>query len=434
MGFGDIFNKIGDMLNSRSNTLMGLGAGMLGAPSFGQGLSRGLTGAMAGGQTDIAQNRMTDTAKALVARGLPADLAAAASQSPDVMKQLLGNLLGTNKSFQHITLTDAMGNQHVVSYDTTTGKIVSAGGEGGAGTGGAPDMDRHVKNAVEHITTGKMPEGLSSDEKDVLAATSAYLEGDVMPTGNPRQKQIASLAKTVGQRVALEMNEPHRADDAAYIQRRTMRADLAKSSNSSMGGILSNGKSAFAHLANLSDNFVDLGNYGAVDDITPAWIKQGTNWTANRVIGSAGIAGKLQAIKDNSGKYGTEAQKFYSNTGGSAEERLSALHNVGGASVTGAEQAAYMRTERNLMLERLHEKENQIRETLGAGFLAKNPVSTPELEKTVARIDANIKKLEGTAPSGIKPTVTSPAAAPGGPIYKPGAIIKLDKFGNEIKT
>lgn len=431
MGFGDIFNKIGDMLNSRSNTLMSMGAGMLGAPSLGTGLSRGLQGAMQGGQMDIAQNRLTDTAKALVARGMPADLAQAAAGSPDVMKQLLGNLLGTNKSYQHVTIKDAMGGEHGFSFDTTTGKY-SPTGPGGPGGGSALDLENVISAAKEHYTTGASTTKLNNDEKSVLSAAQAYMEGGVMPTGNPRNLTIATHAKVVAQRVAAELGEPHLADDALYPARRKMQVDLASSGNSSIGGIISNGKSAFDHLANLGTQFVRLNNAGSASDWTPAFIKQGANWVEN-TLGTPETKGKLQAVEDNALKYGQESTKFYSGSGGGEGERTMALRTVAGKGTTGTEQAAYLKTERDLMLGRLHEKENQIRDTLGSRYLSNHPVNTPELARTVAKIDNQIRLLRGETEAPRTPAITSPAA-PGGPIYKPGTVIKLDKYGNEIKA
>jgi hypothetical protein len=134
------------------------------------------------------------------------------------------------------------------------------------------------------------------------------------------------------------------------------------------------------------------------------------NYVGNKLGGSA-TQGKIAAINDNLGKYGAESTKFYSGTGGGVEERTAALHEMNPNTVSGEEMAAYAAKEKGLMLDRLHEKEAQIRDTMGDAYLQKHPVFTPELKADIARIEANVAKLRGgasgapaggTAPTGVK--------------------------------
>lgn len=434
-GFGDILNKIGDMINARSGTLMALGAGMAGAPSLGQGIGRGLQLALPAMQTDIAQQKQNQTVQFLAQRGMPPELAQLAVNNPEVLKSLLPRLFGVGKQYQHVTITDAMGQQHIVTFDPDTGKIMSAGGEAGAG-GASMNMDDAVEATKEYMNSGKLPK--SSDLADIVSAAHAYMTGGVMPTGNPRQRTIADQAKRVAQRVAAETGRPELADDALYPQRRTMAVDLARSGNSNMGGILTNGSSAFHHLGELSDAFVNQGQYGAESSIPgSAAVAKGINWLTGAPgspITSSSAAGKFQAVRTTAGHYGQESTKFYSGTGGGEAERTRALNETAAPGTTATEQAAFLEQERNLMLDRLREKIGQAEGVLGPGIIDKKfPKYYTGIQREIDRIDANIKRLREGAPPlpASKPTVTAPSAAPGGP-YKPGATIRYDRFGNVL--
>jgi hypothetical protein len=235
---------------------------------------------------------------------------------------------------------------------------------------------------------------------EVQSAVKSYINGDVMPTGNSRNVGIANFAKTIAQKYGADTGQP--VSDITYAQRRKMQVDLASSGNSSMGGILANGKSAFSHLADASDKLVDLGNYSSNVPIVGGIAANAANYVGNK-LSTSDTKAKLTAANDALGHYGQESTKYYAGTGGGVEERQAALRNADPTSTSGAEQAAYLQTEKGLMLDRLQQKENQIRDTMGDQFLQQHPVMTPELQGMIARIDANIAKLKGQ-PSATQPT------------------------------
>ena len=85
---------------------------------------------------------------------------------------------------------------------------------------------------------------------------------------------------------------------------------------------------------------------------------------------------------------------------------MNALKEMNPITTSSAEMAAYAEKEKSLMLDRLREKESQIRDTMGESYLQQHPVFTPELQRDIARIDANVAKLRGNNPNTTKTGVS----------------------------
>lgn len=246
---------------------------------------------------------------------------------------------------------------------------------------------------------------------EIQSAARAFMSGDVMPTGNPRNNNISSLAKTVAQKVAMDLGQPNLADDTLYSQRRKMRTDLGSSSPNTMGGIISNGKSAFEHLANLSDKYSQLGNYNGPDVPGGGTIARIGNYIGDSLLPTGHTLDLLQQANANATHYGQEATKFYAGSGGGEAERLAALKDVNPATATSDQMAGFLQTEKELMLERLAQKQAQIKDTLGDQYLQQHPIMTPDLQNTLSRIDANIVKLRGGGASAPQAPAQPQASA-----------------------
>lgn len=86
--------NISDRLKPHALTLMALGAGFAGAPSFGTGMSRAFSNAIPAASAEqkmqIQQQGIAQTYKALVARGVPPQEALAAVYNPEVLKTVAG--------------------------------------------------------------------------------------------------------------------------------------------------------------------------------------------------------------------------------------------------------------------------------------------------------------------------------------------------------
>lgn len=419
-----LLSRIGNGLNNNANMLLALGAGFAGAPSLGAGASRAFANA-----APFAQQNQT--IQALANRGVPADLAQIMARDPQMLNQVLPLIMGV-KPWQVTQVKDMFGQEKPILINPLTGESRAVNISGGAPRGAmssptisgipgvtpnpvgvsapanaTPTLDNFDMNTVNPNLKGA--DYVKQFPPEVQSAVQAYLQGGVMPTGNPRNQGISTVAKMVAQKYAMDIGQPQLADDALFSQRRKMRTDLGASSPNSLGGILSNGKSAFQHLAGLSDSFVDLGNYNGPNVPGGGRIGEAGNIIGNNILPTATTLGKMRAVKDNSLKYGQEATKFYAGTGGGEAERMGALNDVGGAGATADEQAAFLAKEKELMLDRLGQKEAQIKDTLGDQYLAQHPVMTPDLRAAINKIDANIAKLRGQAPaqaaqSGAAPT------------------------------
>jgi hypothetical protein len=173
----------------------------------------------------------------------------------DAGKTILPEALTSKEEYK--TEKDALGQEHGYWINTRNQTKTAAQTEGG-GSGGGTGYGIYAPG-VSQIDSSKIGQDyLNQFGPEVKAAVAAYRHGDVMPTGNPRLQGISTLAKTVAQKVGMDEGEP--VSDATYAAKRNMKMDLTKSGNSSMGGILSNGQSSFAHLGELGESMAGLGN------------------------------------------------------------------------------------------------------------------------------------------------------------------------------
>lgn len=391
--FGGVASNIGDRLEKAGRGFFGnMALGPIGA------LAGGLGALVTNKNTDptaISQEKMNLTAQALAKKGASPDEIQAAAQNPELMKALLGQYFGKDK-FQPVTTKDALGNETKSAFDTNTGEFKTAGSTGGAGAPGAgvSILAPGVKSYDANLSGDAY---MAQFSPEVQAAAKSYMAGDVMPTGNARNNSIATLAKTIGQKYGQDTGQP--VSDETYAAKRKMQVDLAGSSNSSMGGILSNGKSAFDHLATYSGKLADVGDYNGPDVPGGAIMADIGNFVGNKMLPTANTRDKISGANSAALKYGQESTKFYSGSGGGEGERMNALKNNDASSTTGAQQAGFLQSEKELILGRFQEKEAQIRDTLGDAYLQQHPVMTPQLKQTIATIDGNIAKLRGQAPA-----------------------------------
>jgi hypothetical protein len=95
------FSKVGNALGNNSNMLIGMGAGLAGAPSIGAGISRGLTGASAGAQLDLKQNELNTSNTALLRAfqdaKVPTALSIAALKDPVLRQKIFDNYFADRK-------------------------------------------------------------------------------------------------------------------------------------------------------------------------------------------------------------------------------------------------------------------------------------------------------------------------------------------------
>jgi hypothetical protein len=392
-------------------TLMALAGGFAGAPSLGTGISRAFTAAVPAQQADIAQNQQNATARFLMQKspGMTYEQAVGIASNKALMAQLLPGMVGAKqKQFTQIG-EDRFGQKEYGFVDSVAGTVTRLDGSpvtGGGGAGGASGSSQ-----IDESKTGW--DYLAQHDRGTQSAVLAYMNGESMPTGNPRGT-YATRIKEIAQRVGNDIGMP--ADDTTFAARRKMRTDLASSGANTTGGIIANGKSAFEHLANLSDKYADVGNFNL--NALPSWATTGANAVGNYALSNSEQKARIAGANDNAMKYGQEATKFYAGSGGGEAERLAALKGVNPSTASSNEMASFLQTEKELMLGRLRQKEVQIRDALGQGYLDQHPVMTPDLQATLNRIDRNIAKLRGETPAApAAPSVPPPEQREAGRVY-----------------
>lgn len=190
-GPSGILGKIFDPANAP--LLLAMGGGFAGAPSFGTGMRRGLSAAAPQAallrQEQLKLEPQNATYKALIAKGIPDDIARAASTNKDLMAQLIPQVFGA-KQFQHVTIKDRMGNEIPLSYDPSNKKYFTATGEpygtpnaSGVSSVGDPNkagqeyldtLDPMTRNEVKAFGEGRAPVTARNLQQMLPLVTQAY--------------------------------------------------------------------------------------------------------------------------------------------------------------------------------------------------------------------------------------------------------------------
>lgn len=371
------------------------------APNFLQSLGGGLQDFAASMNPQLqtrldTQRSQAATLQSLIKSGVPPAIAQAAALNPEILKTIAPAYFDTAPKLQLIK--NPLGGEDPYFYKSGGANPTLTPALGGAGGGGGSPGSSILAPGVPQFNdslTGQ--ERFNQYHPDIQATAKQYLNGDQIPTGNPRIQGIMPFAKTVATRYASDMGIPF--SDNIYQAKRKMQTDLAASGNSTMGGILANGKSAFGHLALAAEDSVGLGNASSpiphLDSLK--------NYTGNVLLPSSATKGKLAAARDSLGKFGTESTKFYAGTGGGVEERTAALKNNNPDTASGEQQASFFETEKRLMLERLDQKEAQIKDVLGEQYLKDHPVRDKLFDRNLARVDSAIAKLRGGGSDNAAP-------------------------------
>ena len=258
---------------------------------------------------------------------------------------------------------------------------------------------------------------------EVQAAAKAYMNGSVMPTGNPRNIGISTMAKTVAEKVANDLGRPELADDTFYPARRQMQVDLAKTTSpAAVGGQITFGGTALGHLATYAQDLADLGNW------TAGFTTAGhvTNWIRAEGPEQAGAINKAEGDAQH---YGQEISKFYAGgPAGEAERQrfITAKAGLSPATATPEELAGLIRGERDLIPERFAQIKANIENVLGPEAAAK-AMARMDIQGDMAKINLAVAKLDPSGPEAR--ALKNPANAPAAPTTgapAPGAVDPRD--------
>jgi len=301
-------------------TQSGFGGAMRGALANMQGGPLGLlTGAIAGGlgmgqgnELDIARQNQQAQYQAFIGAGMTPQNAMLAVLNPEAGKTLINEAL-TNK-VDYKTEKDALGAEHgfwINKIDQT--KIQADGsGSGGNGLSGSPSI---LAQGATYDPNKTGEDYLNQFSPDVKASVKAYLNGDIMPTGNPRNQTINSYAKNVALRYAQDMGIP--AGDSIFSEKRKYRTELGSNAPSTVGGSAKAFNQGISHLSDLADNLEKLKNWNGLG--IPILAK-GANYMRE------GMSNDQAAIADEARSLGQtvagEVGKLFSgNAGGGVHER-----------------------------------------------------------------------------------------------------------------
>jgi hypothetical protein len=237
---------------------------------------------------------------------------------------------------------------------------------------------------------------------EIQDAARAYMNGGTMPTGNPRNQGIATMAKMVAQKVAADLGRPDLADDTLYPQRRQMQVELAKTTSpQSVGGQITFGGTALGHLATYATDLAELHNVSGM--LTP--IGHGVNWLAS--LGPE-QAGKINKATADAQHYGQEISKFYAGGPAGEAERNRFLGIADPTTKTPQELAGVVRGERDLIPERYAQIRANIENVLGPEAAAK-ALARLDVQGDMDKINRALARLD---PTGMEAKALQNAPAP----------------------
>jgi hypothetical protein len=271
---------------------------------------------------------------------------------------------------------------------------------------------------------------------EVQDAAKAYMNGGTMPSGNPRNQGIVTMAKMVAQKVATDLGRPELADDTLYPQRRQMQVELGKTTSpQAVGGQITFGGTALGHLATYAEDLADLGNWTA--GFTTAG--HAVNWVRAE---DPSQSGKINKASSDAQHYGQEISKFYAGGPAGEAERsrfLNANAGLDPKTATPEELAGLIRGERDLIPERFAQIKGNIENVLGPEAAAK-ALARMDVKGSMDRINMAIAKLDPSGPEAqalkaqAAPAAGAPAAAPTftvGRVYKDSVSGDLARYNKD---
>lgn len=400
----------------------------LGASPGLPGIFDAISGASTGQRMDPVGRQLAaenQTVSALVKKGIDPDMASAIAKNPTLLQQIVPQLFGPKK-YEHVMMKDAFGNEVPLSYDSSTGKYIGAGGQSSSlingGTGapggasGVPEQSGFYAKGVTSINHDLQGDSyLNQFAPEVQAGVKNYLAGKTLTTGNARQG-FTQTVKTIAQKYGSDIGMP--ADDIAINGRRQMTTDLSKGTPGSLGGQITFGGTSLGHLADVAEKATKLNNVSGFGIAPLAAL-------ANNVRGlTTDQAAKVNETSGAVQHYGQEITKFYTGSPGGEAERMRFLKTIDTAK-SPQEIAGAIRTERDLIPDRLRQVEQQITERLGSEEAAKQ-MKRVDIAGVTDRINRSLAKLDPNGPEakmlGTGGSATPAAApAPGKYIYDPAS-------------
>lgn len=408
---------------NKAATWLALASGFSGAPSLGTGMRRAFGAAVPAMAADRAQgtkmSAVADTYRALIKAGATPAEALAASQNPEILKQISDKYFDSQLKPTKIGV-DMLGNDVMGSFNARTGKYFDAAGreikapgtgEGSSTTalGGQPLL---AKGVTEYNQDLGPDEYISQFSPEIQAAIKSYASGDTMPTANPRLKGLNQKIKDWAQLWGAKNGQV--VSDATFSEKRKFRNELGSVSANTAGGQGKAFNQGIEHMDKLADAILEYKPSNALG--IPA-LAHGVNSLREAFsTNQAGMAAKINGIGQTLA--GEVGKLFSGAAGGGVHERELTRQRFESVK-SGPELAGALEATIETMEGGLRALEQRRDQALGPN----NDVKFVEKE-TQARID-RIRQVAQALRSGQEMAPHAPAA-PAAPSLKPGEVTTIN--------
>lgn len=404
---GGILGKIFDPANAP--LLLAMGGGFAGAPSFGTGMRRGFSAAAPQAallrKEQLGLDYQNQTVKALIAKGIPLDMAQAAATNPEILKQLIPQAFGA-KQRKFTQIGEGLGGDKQYGFvDEASGKVYGMDGKeiGTGGTAALPSASGGMlaKGVAQYDPQLHGEDYFNQFGPEVQSAIKAYMRGDTQPTGNPRLKGFETKVKEWARKYGDDIGVP--VSDALFSERRKYRTELGSNQAGTAGGQGKAFVQGIEHADALATQLEKLGNWGGFG--IPA-LASAANMTREALsTKQAGIAAEAASIGQTLA--GEVGKLFSGSSGGGVHEREETRKRFNTVK-SGPELAGALQGTLETMEGGLRALEKRRNDVLGP----KNDVEfmTPETEAKIGRIKEVIARLRGE--SAAKPAQVSAPNTP----------------------
>lgn len=329
---------------------------------------------------------------------------------PDSVRAALLSQVAGKPELKEAGTDPITGQKSYQEYDPVSHTMRPVGGAPGTAQAQAqPGMLAQGVSQIDHTLTGDTY--LKQFGPEIQSAVKSYMNGDVIPTGNPRMAGIANAAKVIAQKYGQDTGQP--VSDSLYAEKRKYRTELGSNMPSTAGGQAKAFNQGIEHMGALAGTLEKLDNSSGlgipiVADAVNA-VRQGTSTEQSAVADKARSIGQTLA--------GEVGKLFSGSAGGGVEERRMTRDRFDTVK-SPAQLAAALEATLETMRGGLTALEGRRDQVLGPNNDVK--FVTGDTEKKIAQIEATISRLKGEKQA---PAADAAAAAAGG--LPPGWTVKV---------
>jgi hypothetical protein len=212
-------DRLGAGLGANSNTLLAMGSALLG----GQGFGGAAQGAMMGRQLDQKQRGSAAVKEALLAKGLPPQLAEAAAANPEIAKALVPQLFGGRAG---VTINDRL-------VDPITGRLIADFSDTSKKAPSTTTIENPdgTKTTMEWSPQGWKPIGVGAAAPGMAAPAGAASPAPIPPA--PPGVNVPAYRKEMAESTVKDLGQVR--EKAKGAKEFLERAERAKANNAGAG-------------------------------------------------------------------------------------------------------------------------------------------------------------------------------------------------------